>query len=82
MLAVKLYETMPSNDENVLLGIDTKIPAKVVDLDKFPNYEIDETYELMTQEEYNTYNGSLESEYSAWEVIQNSIIQVMEEVYE
>jgi len=69
MLAVKLYETMPSDDENVIKGISGKIPAVVIDTDIAP--APDNSYILMTQDEFNAYNASLEAEYQAWNLINN-----------
>lgn len=60
-LAVKLYETMPADDENVVAGIDGKIPATVI-FGEAP----DETYQVMTQEEYNTYLISITKELDEW----------------
>lgn len=67
-LAVKLYETMPLDDQNILNGISLKIPAVVV-FGEAP----DETYQVMTQEEFNTYNASLKTEYQEWKAIQNEL---------
>lgn len=68
MLAVKLYETMPSDDENVVKGISPKIPAVVV-FGEAP----DETYQTMTQEEYNNYLLSITKELDKWKAIQNEL---------
>ncbi len=67
MLAVKFYSTMPSSDENVLKGISGKIPAIVVFNDAIP----DETYTLMTDEEYQLYLNSVTPELVQWHEIQN-----------
>ena len=66
MLAVKLYETMPSDDENILKGISPKIPAIVI-FGEAP----DNTYQTMTQEEYNAYILSISKELDEWKAIQN-----------
>ena len=66
MLAVKLYETMPSDDENILKGISPKIPAIVI-FGEAP----DETYQVMTQEEYNAYMQEIQPELDEWKAIQN-----------
>lgn len=69
-LAVKLYETMPANDENVLVGISPLIPAIVIfELDTPP----DETYTIMTEEEYQAYLVSISSELNAWKNIQATL---------
>ena len=68
MKAVKFYSTMPSDDENVLLGISGKIPAEV----KFTGTAPDETYTLMTDDEYNTYLASITAEIEAWKEIQKT----------
>jgi hypothetical protein len=70
MLAVKFYETMPSDDENVLKGISPKIPAIVI-FGETP----DNTYQVMTQEQYNAYLISIEPELEAWKVIQATLPQ-------
>lgn len=67
-LAVKLYETMPSNDECVLNGIDGKIPAIVV-FGRTP----DNTYQVMAQEEYNAYLLSISKELDEWKIIQDEL---------
>lgn len=74
MLAIKFYETMPIDDENVLKGISPKIPAMVVDLDSFPNYKIDDTFIQMTNSEFNEYIKSIKIEIKKWLDIQNSEI--------
>lgn len=66
MKAVKFYSTMPSDDENVLLGISGKIPAEVVDLSVTPNYQIDETFVQMTDEEFTSYMNSIQAELTEW----------------
>lgn len=69
MKAVKFYSTMPSDNENVLKGISGKIPAVVVCGDE--NLQApDETYTVMTDEEYNSYLMSIQSEMDAWKIIQ------------
>ena len=67
-LAVKLYETMPIDDENILNGISPKIPAVVV-FGEAP----DETYQVMTQEEFNQYINSIQAELDEWKQIQKTI---------
>ena len=67
MLAIKLYETMPLDDENILKGISPKIPAVVV-FGEAP----DETYQVMTQEEYNTYLLSITKELDEWKAKQDA----------
>ena len=69
MLAVKLYETMPLDDENVLKGISPKIPAVVV-FGEAP----DETYQVMTQEEYSAYLSSISKELDEWKQIIHDLI--------
>lgn len=70
MLAIKLYETMPSDNENVLMGISGKIPAIVIDTENFPNEIIDETFTQMSLEEYNNYLKSIQLDFNAWKIIQ------------
>lgn len=65
-LAVKLYETMPQDDENVVNGISPKIPAVVV-FGEAP----DNTYQVMTQEEYQSYLLSITKELDEWKAKQN-----------
>ena len=65
-LAVKLYETMPSDDENILKGISPKIPAVVIF-----GEALDDTYQVMTQEEYSAYLLSIVKELDEWKAIQN-----------
>ena len=72
LLGVKLYETMPADCEENLLGISPKIPAKVVNLEKNPEYLQDETYLQMTEKDYNDYNKSLSVEYAEWKAIQEA----------
>jgi len=72
MKAIKLYETMPSDDENVLKGISGKIPALVVDLEVTLTYPIDETFIQMSDEKYNAYLVSIKPELEAWQVIQEA----------
>lgn len=71
-MKVKFYSTMPSDNENVLLGISPKIPAVVVNTDTFPDYPIDETYTLMTNEQYSDYINSIQSELAEWKTIQDN----------
>ena len=66
MLAVKLYNDMPLDDENVLKGISPKIPAVVI-FGEAP----DETYQVMTQEEFQVYMASISKELDEWKAIQN-----------
>jgi hypothetical protein len=69
-LAVKLYSTMPADNENVLAGIDGKIPAEIrFDVDTVP----DETYQLMTQKQYDNYLISIQPELEIWKEIQKSL---------
>lgn len=75
MLAVKLYETMPSDDINVVNGISPKIPAVVV-FGEAP----DDTYQAMTQEEHQNYLTSIETELNEWKVIQESMVVDVVEV--
>ena len=72
MLAIKFYKDMPSDNEDVLNGVDGKIPALVVDLDVTPNYPIDETFEQMTDEQYLEYMNSIQSELDEWKTIQEN----------
>ena len=66
-LAVKLYETMPLDDENIIKGINGKIPATVIfGIDIAP----DNTYTIMTNEEYQAYLVLIENELQEWKVIQ------------
>jgi len=69
-LAVKLYETMPLDDQNILNGISLKIPAVVV-FGEAP----DNTYQEMTEEEYKAYLISIEPELEAWKAIQATLPQ-------
>lgn len=71
MLAIKLYSTMPDN-ENVLKGISGKIPATVIDLAIAPDYPIDETFMQMTKEEFKLYMNSIQSELTEWKIIQEN----------
>ena len=71
MLAIKLYETMPSDDENVIKGISPKIPAMVVDLSAFPDYPIDDTFIQITNDEFNQYMNSIQTELDSWRNVQN-----------
>ena len=64
-LAIKLYETIPSEDENVKAGISLKIPAIVI-FGEAP----DETYQTMTQEQYNEYLQEIQPELDEWQAIQ------------
>lgn len=73
MLAVKFYSTMPQNNENVLKGIDGKIPAIVIDMEIFPNEHIDETFSLMTTEDYRNYLQSIKNELASWECLQATL---------
>lgn len=66
MPAVKFYSTMPSDNENILKGINGNIPAEVVFSDTAP----DETYILMTDEEYFNYMNSIQTELLEWKAIQ------------
>lgn len=67
-LAVKFYSNMLPTDENVLAGISLKIPAEVVfNIDTAP----DDTYEVMTEEEYSAHLNSIKPELDAWKIIQN-----------
>lgn len=72
MLAVKFYETMPSDDENVVKGISGKIPALVIDLNTAPDYSTDETFITMTDEEYLYYMNSIKPELAQWKAIQEN----------
>lgn len=68
MIAVKFYSKMPSDDENVLKGISVNIPAVVEFTDILP----DETYTMMSDEEYNIYIESIKPELDEWKVILDS----------
>lgn len=70
MLAIKLYSSMPSNNDNVLKGISGSIPALVVDLDTSPDYPTDETFIQMTKEEFTSYMESIQAELAEWKAIQ------------
>jgi len=72
MLAIKLYGSMPTDNENVIKGISGKIPALVVDLNTSPDYPIDETFTKMINEEYSDYMNSIQSELDEWKVIQEN----------
>lgn len=72
MLAVKLYSTMPEDNENVLAGISGKIPAVVV---FGVETEPDETYTIMTEEQYHNYLASIEQELDLWKQMQENIGQ-------
>lgn len=73
MLAIKLYETMPEDNENVIKGISPKIPAMVVDLSAFPDYPIDETFIQMSNDDFNTYTQSIQTELNNWKQIQEDV---------
>lgn len=62
---IKLYETMPLDNENVLKGISPKIPA-VVSFDE----TLDNTYITMTDYEYQSYLNSIQLEIEQWSKIQ------------
>jgi len=68
MKAVKFYSTMPSDNEDVIKGVDGEIPALV----EFTNIAPDETYTLMTDEEYLEYMNSIQPELDAWKIIQEN----------
>lgn len=72
MLAVKFYSTMPSDNEDVLKGINRNIPAIVINLDVTPDAIVDETYTQMTQAEYNAYLIGIQFELEAWKAIQEN----------
>lgn len=72
MLAIKLYSTMPSNDENVLRGISGNVPALVVDLSTSSDYPVDETFIQMTTEEFTSYMNSIQPELAEWKTIQEN----------
>lgn len=72
MLAIKFYATMPADDENILKGINEKIPALVVDLSTSTDYPIDETFTQMTNEEYSNYMNSIQAELNEWKRIQEN----------
>lgn len=72
MLAIKFYSTMPSDNENVLKGINGNIPALVVYLDSSTNYPIDETFTQMTTQEFKSYMNSIQSELAEWKAIQEN----------
>lgn len=67
-IAVKFYSTMPSDDENIIKGISGKIPAIV----EFTDVPPDDTYKIMTDEEYNTYLASISKEMEDWKAIQET----------
>lgn len=69
-LAVKFYSTMQSDDENVLAGIDGSIPAEVrFNTDTPP----DDTFTIMTEEEYQAYLASIQSELQDWKTMQEAV---------
>ncbi|MDD3436739.1 MAG: hypothetical protein PHC64_06270 [Candidatus Gastranaerophilales bacterium] len=70
MLAIKFYSSMPENNINVLARISGAIPAEVI---CNTNTVPDETYTLMTYEEYVSYLVSISEELQAWKVIQDNI---------
>lgn len=71
-LAVKLYEKMPADDENIVNGIDGKIPAQVIfGIDTPP----DENYTIMSEEQYQDYLASISAELETWKSIQKTIIE-------
>lgn len=70
MLAIKFYSTMPANDDNVLKGISGNVPAKVFNIEIFPNEPLDETFTQMTQEEYDNYLETIQSDLDIWKTIQ------------
>lgn len=72
MLAIKFYSTMPSDNENVLKGINGKIPALVVGLNTSPDYPIDETFTQMTTQEFQSYMNSIQTELAEWKAIQEA----------
>ena len=72
MLAIKLYSKMPSDDENVILGISGKIPAIVIDLTIAPDYPINESFTQMTVEEFTSYMTSIQAELAEWKAIQEN----------
>lgn len=72
-LAVKFYETITTNDENIQLGISPKIPAEV----RFNvNIAPDDTFTIMTEESYQEYLRSIETELLNWKITQENIRNV------
>lgn len=75
-IAVKFYETMLSDDANIIAGISPKIPATVIfNKDTAP----DDTYSIMTDEQYHVYLISIEPELSVWKTIQEQAVQQVTE---
>lgn len=72
MLAIKFYSTMPSDDENVLKGISGKIPAIVIDLERFSDETTDESFIQMSSDNYEKYLQSIQPELNQWMMIQTS----------
>jgi hypothetical protein len=72
-MKVKLYETMPADNEYVLLGISPKIPAATAG----DNEPVDDTYISMTDAGYCAYCESIKTEELQWkEIISNPVVIV------